>query len=162
MNTKSINKTLRSIVNPFVLALGLGCLMMSPVIAQADQKPAQEQRDQKAKPNFPMKAEDFRKMVNERLSKMQARFDKMLSKKNPPAEKKEQMKKAFDAGIAKIKAAVDKAAADSTVTQEEAKEVRQVVKAQRKELRAHHGKGKGKGKGKREDNVGGARRDKRV
>lgn len=148
-------KSIRSLVFPVVLSLGLGCLVASPALAQADQKPAQELREGKAKPNFPMKAEDFKKMVNERLAKMQARFDQVLSKKNPPAEKKEQMKKAFEAGVAKIKAAVDKAAADNTVTQEEAKEVRKVVKEQRKELRAHHGKGKGKHKrdgngGKRE------------
>lgn len=142
-------KSIRSLIVPVVLALGM-LSVASPVLAGAkDQRPAKELREDKAdkrqKPNFPMKAEDFRKMVNERIEKIQARFDQMIAKRNPPAEKKAEMKKAFDEGIAKVKAAVDKAAADNTVTQEEAKEVRKAVKEQRKQMRAHLGKGKHKG-----------------
>lgn len=105
--------------------------------------------------DFPMKGPDFVSKVDARIQKQRAHVAEIVAKKNLPEATKKQVMTEVDAGAAKVRAAAAKAAADGTVTKEEAKSVREVAHAVRKDLRAKaglpekgHGKGKD-GKGKR-------------
>jgi hypothetical protein len=106
---------------------------------------------------FPMKGGDFITMVEARIQKVRAKVQEKLAKHPLPDATKKQVMTEVDAGAAKVRAAAQKAAADGTVTKEEAKDVRELAKDVKKDLRAkaglpEHGKGHGKkdkgGKGK--------------
>ncbi|HVJ89005.1 MAG TPA: hypothetical protein VM580_04315 [Labilithrix sp.] len=81
---------------------------------------------------FPMSAETFKEKVANRQAKARERMEKRASKLN--AEQAKELRAKFDAGVAKINAEVSKAAADGTVTKEEADAVRKVTR----EVRGHH------------------------
>ena len=105
---------------------------------------------------FPMKGAEFMSKVDARIQKTRTKVSEAVTKKNLPEATKKQVMAEVDAGAAKVRAAATKAAADGTVTKEEAKQVHELAHTVKKELRAKaglpekHGKGRGKdGKGKR-------------
>lgn len=113
--------------------------------------------DARAPRQFPMKGADFITMVDGRIQKVRAKVQEKIAKKGLPEAVQKQVMAEVDAGSAKVKAAATKAAADGTVTKDEAKEVHDLAKQVKKDLRAKaglpdhdrgkgHGKGKGKGK----------------
>jgi hypothetical protein len=109
---------------------------------------------------FPMKGADFITMVDAKIQKVRAKVQEKLAKHPLPDATRKQVMAEVDAGAAKVKAAAQKAAADGTVTKDEAKEVRDLAHQVKKDARAKaglpergkgHGKdkdGRGKGKGK--------------
>ena len=105
---------------------------------------------------FPMKGPEFMTKVDARIQKTREKVSEHVAKKNLPEATKKQVLAEVDAGAAKVRAAATKAAADGTVTKEEAKQVRELAHEVKKDLRAKaglpekgHRDGKGKGKGKR-------------
>ena len=96
---------------------------------------------------FPMSAKEFSEDVEKRIRKTFDRISAKLDEHKVPAAKREEIKKAMEAGATKIRAAAAKVGADGTVTKEEAKEVRDLAKDLKKQAHMKHGKAKGKGKG---------------
>ncbi len=101
---------------------------------------------------FPMKGGDFIARVDARIAKIRTKAQEKLARRPLPEATKKAVLADVDAGAAKVKAAANKAAADGTVTREEAKAVRDLAHDVRKEIRTEHGlpanrQGKGKGKG---------------
>ena len=90
---------------------------------------------------FPMKADEFQKRIDGRLQKKKERIEKKLSEKQVPADKAKEIRDRFAENAAKIAAATKQVTSDGVVTEEEAKQVREVMHA----LHPHKGKGKGKG-----------------
>lgn len=110
-----------------------------------------EGKGQREAHQFPMKGGDFITMVDARIVKIRARVQEKLAKHPLPEATKKAVLADVDAGAARVKAAAQKAAADGTVTREEAKSVRDVAKDVKKEVRTKYGlpgRGHGKGKGK--------------
>ncbi len=113
------------------------------------------------RPSFPMKGGDFITHVESKISKIRARVAEKVAERNLPDPVKKQVMAEVDAGAAKVRAAAQKAAADGTVTKEEAKAVREVAKEVKSDLRekagmkkdreGRGGRGKGKGKGNKGD-----------
>jgi hypothetical protein len=144
----------------FALALGLA-FAAAPISAFAEEKPqaAKEHREprgdraDKAK-RFPMKADVFRDIVEKRINKAREKLDRVLDKRDLPPGIEAQIKKDFDAGVVKVRAAADKAAADGTVTKEEARAVRDLAQELRREAREKY-LGKGKGREKNAERRGG-------
>jgi hypothetical protein len=99
---------------------------------------------QAERPSFPMPADAFKKRANERLAKWKSKMEDAIKAKAIPEARAKEMRARFAEASGKINEAVNKAAADGTVTKEEAKEVRRVAK----EARPHHGKKHGHGRGK--------------
>lgn len=133
-------------MNPFARiasALIVASIFAVPVSALADQKPADKKElDEKAsKPSkhekaiFPMKADDFRKMVEKRIERIKARVDHAMDKHNVPAPQRAEVTKGIDAALKDIHAAVDKVAADGVVTKDEAKQVKELADQLREKLR---------------------------
>lgn len=91
---------------------------------------------------FPMPAAEFKAKVDARTAKAKERMEQRAAKL--PADQAKELRAKFDAGVAKVNAEVAKATADGSVTKEEAKAVRRVVK----ELRPGHGKHARRGHGK--------------
>jgi hypothetical protein len=86
--------------------------------------------------SFPMPAAAFQQKVTAREAKAREHMEKRAASLS--ANDAAALRAKFDAGVAKVDAEVAKATADGTVTKDEAKAVRQVVK----ELgHNHHGKG---------------------
>jgi hypothetical protein len=81
--------------------------------------------------HFPMPAAEFKTHSEARLAKAKERLEAHITKQQLPAEKAKELRDAFAAGVAKVNAQIDKAVADGTVTKEEAKEVRAVMKEAR-------------------------------
>ena len=141
----------RSWIKIALVSLGISALV--PLYAFADDNAAQawsdarvekKEKGDKAK-HFPMRAAEFKQKVEERITKRRARIEAKMKEKGVPAEKQKTALAAFDAGSAKVRAAAEAAGKDGTVTAEEAKGVRELVKQLRKEAHAKGGKGKGKG-----------------
>lgn len=149
-------KSIRTMVRPLAFALGLA-FAVAPISAFAEEKPQaakehREHRGDRAKKvkQFPITADAFRQLVEKRISKAREKLDRVLDKRDLPPGIEAQIKKDFDAGVVKVRAAVDKAAADGTVTKEEAKAVRDLAQELREEAREKY-LGKGKGKEKKEE-----------
>ena len=105
--------------------------------------------------HFPMAGDEFVAKVDGRIAKFGERLEARLAKaKKLTDEQKAAIRADFAKGSAAIKGAAGKAAADGTVTLEEAKQVREVTKQVRQKARekyGHEGKGK-KGKKGRKGN----------
>jgi len=102
---------------------------------------------------FPMKGADFVAKVDARIQKVRAKVQQKIAERGLPEAVQKQVMAEVDAGAAKVKAAAQQAAADGTVTKDEAKGVHDLAKQVKKDLRAkaglpERGKGKGKGHGK--------------
>ena len=85
---------------------------------------------------FPMKGDEFQKHMDARLAKMREKLEQRITKKQISADQATEMRAKFDAGAAKIGAATKQATADGVVTEDEAKQVREVAKS----VHPRHGK----------------------
>jgi hypothetical protein len=83
------------------------------------------------KAQFPMPAAEFQARVAKRAEKVRARVEEHIAKKNLPADKAAAVRAKMAAAQAAINQEVAKVVADGTVTKEEAKQVREVARAQR-------------------------------
>jgi len=90
------------------------------------------------RPQFPMAGDAFVSFVNNRISKRRARIEQRLADADD-AERAEVLAK-FDEGSAKLLAAAKSAAADGTVTKEEAKAIRAKIRKARKGHKARKGR----------------------
>jgi hypothetical protein len=107
------------------------------------------------RPSFPMKGGDFIQHVETRIQKTRERVQAGMTKREVPAAKQKEVLAEIDAGSAKVLAAAQQAAADGTVTQPEAKGVREVAHEAKKGLREKAGMNKGQRDGKgRKDGKG--------
>ncbi len=162
-----------SIVRPAAAALALS-LGLAPAVALAhghdkgDRGGLVEQGKGKEHARFPMKAEEFKQLVEARIRKAFEHLDRILDKRQVPEAIKAQVKKDFDAGAAQVRAAATKAGADGTVTKAEAKDVRELAKDLRDKAREKYGMGKGekakadgKGHGKGRERAGRGSSDSR-
>jgi hypothetical protein len=93
----------------------------------------------KNKAQFPMKADEFRSMVEKRIEKIKARVEKGMEQHKLPAATRAVITKAVDDAAKQVRGAVDKAAADGTVTKEEAKQVRELAEQLRSKVRGELG-----------------------
>jgi hypothetical protein len=110
--------------------------------APTDQRQANRtERPERGDKKFPMKADEFKKHVAERVGKAREFMEKRISKKNVGADKAKEIREKFNAGVARINKKVDEVSADGSVTKDEAKEVRDLFK----DL-GNHGKRHGKKK----------------
>lgn len=137
--------SIRKIIRPAAVALAFA-LVAAPVAAHAEGK--DRSAEVKKQRKFPMPAESFNKLIEKRLTKAREHLVSRLDKHNAPEAMKAQAKKDFDAGAAAVRALSAKVQADGTVTQEEAKQVRDLAKDLKQKAREKYGLGKGKDKAK--------------
>ncbi|MEO7330094.1 MAG: hypothetical protein ABI193_16080 [Minicystis sp.] len=123
-----------------------------PMVASADETPTAlhhggRTHDKKDKLTFPMKGDEFRKHVETRIEHVKARVEKALDKHNVPAAARTEVKQAVEGAAKEVRGAAQKAAADGVVTQDEAKQVRDLAKQMREtvqsQLKAKNAGGKG-------------------
>lgn len=88
----------------------------------------------KGAPQFPQDAARFSKRVDEKIAKQRAKVEAKMEKRGVPAARRADVRKALDEVQAKVRAAVDKAAKDGVITQEEAKQVRKLAREARKAI----------------------------
>ncbi|AUX47980.1 uncharacterized protein SOCE26_095060 [Sorangium cellulosum] len=88
----------------------------------------------KARPHFPMDAARFSKRVDERIAKQRAKIEAKMEKRGVPVPRRAEVRKALDDLQGKVRAAVDRAAKDGVITQDEAKQVRELTRAARKAI----------------------------
>jgi tellurite resistance protein len=140
---------IRSLARPVALslALAIGAVPLT-AFAQDPATPAQHQGKGKGKgrhekgdrdAHFPMKAEAFKQHVEKRIGRALAKVNAMIEKKKVPEIIAGSIRKDADAAATQVRAAAAKAAADGTVTKEEAKVVRDLANQLKKEARAKYG-----------------------
>ena len=115
-----------------------------PMTSFAETKPAPVEHGHKHhgdgdKAQYPMKADEFRSMVEKRIEKIKARVEKGMEEHKLPAAQRVVVTKAVDDAAKQVRGAVDKAAADGTVTREEAKQVRDLAEQLRAKVRGELG-----------------------
>lgn len=137
---------------PLAAALVLAVAVPATAFANPGDGSAKTVRGGDHEKNFPMKAADFKAHAEKRFAKQKEKLEGIFAKKNVPEAKRAQIRKDVEAGMATVRAAIDKAAADGTVTADEAKNVRAISKDVKRKAMEKNGiewKGKG-GKGKRD------------
>ncbi|MEM9693436.1 MAG: hypothetical protein AAGA56_12880 [Myxococcota bacterium] len=137
-------------MNPIRTIALIASLVFTPALASAADSPDQDvvaarhkgkkkgkrgRRGAKNRPQFPMKGEAFTSRIDQRLSRIEARVARRLERSKLDDAAKSNVRQKVATAKAKVKAATRKAAADGTVTRQEAKEVRQIVKQLRKEAK---------------------------
>jgi hypothetical protein len=130
------------LVAALAFALSLASLSSSALAAPlAKTNAAHHKADRKDKDdkNFPMKAEEFKRLVAERVGKARERLEKHISQKNVPEDRAKVLRAKFDLSAAVLNRKVDKVCEDGTVTREEAKEVRELVQKMVQEHKKDHG-----------------------
>ena len=138
----------RTIVRPLTVALSLAFALTAAAPAFADgngkAKTAENHRDGKAKGkagkvklSFPIEAAKFSKHVEAQLTKAKERLTEAMKTNKVAADKQTTVLKEFEAGATLVREAAKKAATDGTVSADEAKQVRTLMKALHKEGQAH-------------------------
>ena len=125
----------------------------TPAAAAEARKPGDKARPRKGEKAFPMKAEQFKKVVEKKIARAHEKLEKALEAHNVPDATRVQIEKDFDAGAAQIRTAANRAAADGQVTKEEAKQVKDLAKDLRKQAHEKYGIGKGHKKDGKKTNV---------
>jgi frataxin-like iron-binding protein CyaY len=92
--------------------------------------------DGKERPSFPMSGEAFLEHVEDRLDTMEERVEERLAKSDKSDAEKEKVRAKIETMASKVMNAANEAAADGTVTKEEAKELRQKMR----KAKGRHGK----------------------
>jgi hypothetical protein len=87
------------------------------------------------KAHFPMPAAEFQQHLDARITKAREHMEKRITEQKLDDAKAKEARDRFDAVVVKVNAEAQKAEADGTVTEDEAKQVREVAR----EL--HHGHG---------------------
>lgn len=136
--------TLRQFIRPLALAL-VFATTAAPLAAFADEKtPKVEKVDKKkhGKGEFPMEAVKFDEIVEKRIAHAREQMENLLAAHPLPDAMKEKIRKDFDAGAAAIRAAAKDAGKDGKVTRDEAKDVRELARDLKDDMREKYGKGK--------------------
>jgi hypothetical protein len=148
---KEIPMMFRTFVRPMLVALSLAFASTAAAPAFADgadakaadhkekgHKKGDKKHDKKDRPSFPVTADNFTKMVDGRLSKVKTKLESGLEKHKVEAAAKTKILKDFDDGAALVRTAVKRVGKDGEVTKDEAKEVRELVKSLRTQMRAKY------------------------
>ena len=136
-----------------LVTLGTSLVPVSYALADAGGKPTaaeKAEKEKKLEKHFPMPAAKFDKRVEKRILKARARLTERMDDRRVPAEKRKEIYADFEASAAKVRAAAQTAGKDGTVTLDEAKQIRELAKQSRKDLRKKYhlgGKRNGKKKG---------------
>jgi hypothetical protein len=110
MNLKSITT--------FAVSLALATALAVPAFADGNDA-------NHPKAVFPMPAAEFQQKVEGHLARRQAKLEKIITEKNIPADKANEMRTHFNDKAAATRAAAAAAESDGTVTADEAKIVRE-------------------------------------
>lgn len=124
-------------VRSFFAAVALALLIPSVALAAGENA-------RKDKGHFPMPGDAFTARVEARLTKVSQKLEERLEKSRIGDNLKKEIRADFERSAAKIRAAANKAAADGSVTKEEAKRVRELSRDLRKDMKAKRGPGKPK------------------
>jgi hypothetical protein len=107
---------------------------------------AETKAPHKTESAFPMKAEAFKKLVDQRIGQLNTHFEQGLAKRSLTPAQKAEIEKAMSSAVGELHAAVDKAGADGLVSKEEAKHIKtlsdQVRTRMRAELQGKHANAK--------------------
>ncbi len=80
-----------------------------------------------AAPSFPMKADEYRVLMEKRIDSVRAVIDRKLDRRGVSADRKKAIHKIFDEASKDLKAEIARATADGTVTQAEADKIKPLV-----------------------------------
>ena len=121
-------------VRPFAMALALA-FTTAPVIASAESD-AKTPAAHASKHHFPMPAKTFRELVEKRIQHARTHLEKQLDAHKVDAAVQSGIKKQFEDGAKVVRQAAERVAADGTVTEPEAKDVKDVAKDMKRKAKA--------------------------
>jgi len=134
--------SIRALSRPVAVASVLFALVAVPSAAFAcdehETTAGHASKDEKAKrnkKNFPLKTDEFKKMVEKRIAHARERLDQVLASHEVPQGIQTQIKKEFENGANAVRAAAARVGADGTVTKDEAKEVKQLARDLKRQAR---------------------------
>lgn len=122
---------MRSLVRLLAAALALAALV-APGAADAAPR---HRSHHAAGPSYPMKAEEFRALMEKRIDGVRNTIDKKLDRRGVSAERKKAIHKIFDESSKDLRAEIARATADGTVTEGEAGKVKALVVGLRSKVR---------------------------
>ena len=150
-------KKLSSLVRSAAAALALA-LVAAPAIALADEPAAGHREHGKQhgdRAAFPMKADAFQRIVEQRIAKAHERMEQILVARAVPEVVATAVRKDFEEGAGHVRAAAKAAEKNGMVTKEEARAVRELAKDIVDRMRDKYGVPKGEHpKGKRAEGHG--------
>jgi hypothetical protein len=120
-----------ALVGAACIAFGCVALANEPAAEAA----TRHARSRKAGPTFPMKADEYKALMEKRIDGVRAIIDKKLDRRGVSAERKKAIHKLFDDSSKDLRAEIARAAADGTVTQAEADKVKPLANGLRAKVR---------------------------
>ena len=131
---------IRSVVRSAAVAIALAVVTV-PVVAMAGETAPKRGERHHDPAEFPMPAKTFRELVEKRIQHAREHLAKQLDAHKVPAIAQTEIKKRFEEGAKVVRQAADQAAADGTVTKDEADKVKTTAKEEKKkgreQLKAH-------------------------
>jgi len=85
--------------------------------------------------SYPMKADEFRQLMEKRIDSVRAAIDRKLDKRGVSAERKKAIHKIFDDAAKDVRAEMNRAAAKGTVDREDAENVKTLASGLRARVR---------------------------
>jgi hypothetical protein len=147
-------KKLSSFVRSAAVALALA-FVAAPTVALADEPAAGHREHGKQhgdRAAFPMKADAFQQLVERRIAKAHEHMERILTGKAVPEVVATAVRKDFEDGAGRVRAAAKAAEKNGVVSKEEARAVRELAKDIVDRMRDKYGMPKGEHpKGKRAD-----------
>jgi hypothetical protein len=131
------------------LAAAAALVVAIPAVAYAADRataPAPQIEKTKERAEFPMAGDAFVAKVEARLAKAEQHMEHRLEKSKLDDAQKARVREAFAKAASRVRAAANDAAADGSVTKDEAKAVRKVAKQMKKNAQGKKGNGKKGGK----------------
>jgi hypothetical protein len=87
------------------------------------------------KVRYPMKADEFRKLIEKKIALVKSTIDKKLERHGVSVDRRNQIKHLVDGAATELRAALDRASADGVVTKDEGVKVRSLADRLRGKVR---------------------------
>lgn len=123
---------MRTLARFFAFAFAVAGLVAA---APADAAGKRKGGGHSAAPSFPMKSDEYKKLIDKRIEKVKAAIDKKLDRAGVSAERKKAIHKIVDEEAKDLRAEVARVSADGTVTEAEAGKVKPLTNGLRARVR---------------------------
>jgi hypothetical protein len=110
-------------------------LAVGSLVAPATALAARHHASHKAAPSYPMKADEYRALIEKRIDGVRAAIDKKLDRRGVSPERKKAIHKTIDESAQELRAEVARATADGVVTQSEADKIKPIATGLRAKVR---------------------------
>jgi hypothetical protein len=122
-------------VRPLALALALAFGAIAPLLTPGVAAAASHHRAHHDSASYPMKADEFRQLMEKRIDAVRAAIDRKLDKRGVSSDRKKAIHRVFDEASKDLRDQINRAAASGTVTRADAEKAKTLATGLRARVR---------------------------